>query len=291
MKKKISGFILALCLIVPVTFMLSACGEKQYVIEITTTTQIDHVQEIKFSSSSSKKTTYRNSEDTYIEVICDQGYAPDLVFTVGNLQISKYSDGFSDLYDMVENPDYDANWQPGKYEDDGVNRIDQYLQVYTGVLYSYAIPTKDLSGKQTVTYSGGTKAAKIRLTFSLNKGGEDIDPFDGDYEGLSFVIADHEGKQIQAFTALAFINFASDYGYLFIDYDEEVTITLRSARPMNGAPMHALYNVTYFVRFDAPEYDEPQLYCSWTYKFPVNYELALNLQWLQNIFPQEDAVQ
>ena len=288
MKKKILSFVLAICLIVPAICILSACGEKRYDIEIITDTEIEHIQEIKFSSSSTKKTTYRNSEDTFIEVICDQGSAPDLVFTVGDMQISEYSDYFVDLYDMVENPDYDPNWQPGN-EDDGVNRIDQYLQVYTGVLYLYTIPTKDLTGKQTVTYSGDTKAAKVRLTFSLNKGGDDVDPLDGDYEGLSFIITDHEGKQIKVFTAVSFINFADQYGYVFVDYDEEVTITLKSTRPMNGAPMHALYNVTYLVHFDAPDYSEPQLSCSWTYKFPVNYELPLVTQWLQNIFPQEEV--
>lgn len=286
MKNKILSLVLALALIVPAICMLSACSEKQYDIEITTTTEIDHVQKIKFSSSNTKKTTYRNSEDTYIEVICDQGHAPDLVFTVGNLQISKYNDDFVDLYDMVENPDYDPYWQPDKYEDDGVNRIDQYLQEYTGVLYSYTIPTKDLTGKQTVTYSGDTKPAKVRLTFSLNTGVDD-EYLIGDYDGLSFVITDHNGKQIRAFTAQSFINFANGYGYIFVDYNEEVTITLKSTRPMNGAPMHALYNVTYLVRFDAPEYDEPQLSCSWTYKFPVNYELPLVLQWIQNLFPQD----
>ena len=286
MKKKILGFLLAICIIVPAICMLSACGEKQYDIEITTNTSIEHVQEIKFSSSNTKKTTYRNSEDTYINVICDQGYAPNLVFTVGNLKISEYSDDFVDLYDMVENPDYDPNYQPGQEEDDEVNRIDQYLQVYTGVLYSYTVPTEDLEGKQTVTYSGYTKAAKVRLTFSLNKGVDD-EYLIGDYDGLSFVITDHKGKQIQAFTAQSFINFANEYGYIFVDYNEEITITLKSTRLMNGAPMHALYNVTYLVRFDAPEYSEPQSWCSWTYKFPVNYELPIVLQWLHNIFPEE----
>ena len=286
MKKKILSLVLAFSLIVPAICILSACGEKQYDIEITTNTSIEHVQEIKFSSSNTKKTTYRNSEDTYIDVICDQGYAPNLVFTVGNLKISKYGDDFVDLFDMVENPDYDPDWQLGKYEDDDVNRIDQYLQVYTGVLYSYTIPTKDLEGKQTVTYSGDTKPAKVRLTFSLNTGVDD-EYLIGDYNGLSFVITDHNGKPIQTFTAQSFINFANDYGYIFVDYDKEVTITLKSTRPMNGAPMHALYNVTYLERFEAPEYDEPQMYCSWTYKFPVNYELPLVLQWLHNIFLEE----
>ena len=288
MKKKILSFLLAFCLIVPAIYTMTACGEKLYDIEITTQTPIDHIQEIRFSSSSKKKTTYRNSEPTYIEVICDQGYAPNLEFSVGSLQISEYSDDFLDLYDMVENPNYDPNYQPGQ-EDDGVNRIDQYLQQYTGVLYVYTVPTADLTGKQTVTYRGGTKAAKIRLTFSLNTGVDD-EYLIGDYEGLSFVITDHIGKQIRAFTASDLINFATDYGYLFIDYDKEVTITLKSTRPMNGAPMHALYNVVYLVRFDEPEYSKPQLWCSWTYKLPVNYELPLVLQWLHNIFPLEEVV-
>ena len=267
MKKKILSLVLALSFIVPAICILSACGEKQYDIEITTNTQIEHIQKIKFSASSSKKTTYRNSEDTYIEVICDQGYAPDLEFSVYDFIINRYEDNFMEVYDYTSDP-----------------------ATVIGVRYIYTVPTKNLTGKQTVTYSGDTKTAKVRLSFSLDKGAEDVDPTVGDYTGLSFIITDHENKQIQAFTALAFINFANENGYLLVDYNEEVTITLKSTRPMNSAPLNVFSNNSHFVRYDVPDYSEEQLYCSWIYKSDVNFEISLILRWLQDVFPQEEVI-
>ena len=266
MKKKILSLLLAICLIVPAICLMSACGEKKYDIEITTSTQIDHIQEIKFSSSNTKKTTYRNSEDTYIEVICDQGYAPDLEFSVYDFIINRYEDNFMEVYDYTSDP-----------------------ATVIGVRYIYTVPTKNLTGKQTVKYSGDTKAAKIRLTFNLEREYEDIDPTIGNYTGLSFVITNHNNTPIKTFaTAIQFINFANEHGYLFVDYDEEVTITLNSSRPMNGTPMDVLSTISnHFVRFDAPDSSEEQLYCSWIYKCDVNFEISLILRWLQDVFPQE----
>lgn len=265
MKNKLLGIVLALCLIVPAICILSAC-ETLYDIEITTSTPIEHIQEIKFSSSNSKKATYRTEEDTYIEVICDQGYAPDLTFEVGNLQINKYGDYFGEIYDYSAVP-----------------------ETVSGVRYVYTVPTVNLTGKQTVTYRGGTKDAKVRLNFALDKGGDDVDPFDGDYTGLSFVITDHNDNQIQQFTAEAFINFANENKYVFVDYNEEVTITLKSTREMNNGSAALVFSDVYskFVRTDAPEYDQPQTYCSWTYKSDVNFELLLNVIYLKQVFPQE----
>ena len=264
MKKKILSFVLIFCLIVPAICMLAAC-EQLYDIEITTTTEIDHIQSIVFSSSSSKKTNYRNTEDTYIEVICDQGYAPDLVFEVGSLQISKYDDYFGEVYDYSAEP-----------------------ATVKGVRYSYTIPTKDLKGKQAVTYSGDTKTAKIRLSFTLDKGGDDVDPFDGDYTGLSFVIKNHNDAPILTFTAEQFINFANGNKYIFVDYNEKVTVTLKSTRELNNGSAGNVFSTinSHFDSFKAPEWDEPQVEFSWTYKSDVNFGISLNVEWLKQVFPQ-----
>lgn len=264
MKKKILSFLLALCFIVPATYMLSACGEKQYDIEITTNTQIDHIQEIKFSSSSTKKTTYRNTEDTFIEVICDQGYAPDLVFTVGNLQISQYKDDFGEVYNYSVEP-----------------------ATVSGVRYVYTVATKDLTGKQTVTYSGNTKDAKIRLTFTLDKGGDNVDPFGGDHEGLSFEFSGLAGNTIKTIRAGVLINYANENQYLMLDYDKPMTITLynTSGRPLNGSAGIVFYiDERYRVGDDETDWNA---YYKWTVKSDVNFEISLILRWLQDVFPQE----
>lgn len=284
MKKKILSFVLAFCLIVPAICMFSACGEKLYDIEITTNTSIDHIQEIKFASSSTKTTTYRNSEDTYIEVICDQGYAPDLVFTVGSLQISEYSDYFGDIFHEEENPDYDENYQPGIDEDDGVNRTDQYITVYTGVRYTYTIPTKDLTGKQAITYSGDTKPAKIRLTFNLDKGGDDVNFLDGDYEGLSFEFKGLADNQTRTFTALAFIEFANANHYLMLDYEKPAIITLKSNHDISNYSACRIFYVQ--DRYNCGEDWNVNSY-TWTVKSDINFELMLTLECLKEVILQE----
>lgn len=291
MKKKILSFLIAICLIVPAICMLSACGEKKYDIEITTNTQIEHIQEIKFSSSSTKKTTYRNSEPTYIEVICDQGYAPDLVFSVGDMQISDYSDYFVDLYYQIENPDYDPNYQPETADDpDYDKKTRPILTIYTGVLYSYTIPTKDLTGKKTVTYSGVTKTAKVRLEFVLSKEYEEEDPFDGDYEGLSFEFTGLPNNQKLTYSALDFISFANENKCMMIGYDEVFTITLKSTRNMNNGAASNIFNIwDHWAGVDAPGPEGEQLYYSWKVKSQTNFSLLLNLRWLKAVFPQEEV--
>ena len=265
MKKKILSFVLAFCLIVPAICMFSACGEKLYDIEITTNTSIDHIQEIKFASSSTKTTTYRNSEDTYIEVICDQGFAPDLEFSVSDMVINEYDDYFGEIYDYTADP-----------------------ATVTGVRYAYTVPTKDLTGKQTVTYRGSTKTAKIRLTFNLDKGGDEVNPFDRDYEGMSFEFKGLADSQTRIFTAKAFIEFANGNQYLMLDYNQPMTITFKSNRPVNLFVSMLFY---VYERYSGGD-DETDWngYYRWTVKSDINFDLLLNLGRLREAYPQEENV-
>ena len=262
MKKRFLSFLSAVCLLVPVICMLSACIEKQYDIEITTETQIEHIQEIKFSSTGTKKATYRNSEDIYIEVICDQGYAPDLEFSVRDMVANRYDDYFGEVYDYTA--------EPAKV---------------TGVRYTYTIPTEDLTGKQTVTYKGGTKTAKIRLTFNLDKDGDDVDPFDRDYEGMSFEFKGLAGNQTRTFSAKEFIEFANGQQYLMLDYNQPMTITFKSDRPVNLYVSMLFYvSDTYTGGEDETDWNG---YYKWTVKSDINFDLLLNLGRLKEAYPQE----
>lgn len=281
MKKRILGFLLAVCLIVPAISILSACSEKQYDIEITTNTQIAHIQEIRFSSSSTNKTTYRNSEPTYLEVICDQGYAPNLVFSVGDLIINEYSDYFYDMYYQTDNPDYDPDFEiVDAYDPDNDKKIRPFLTIYTGVLYTYTIPTKDLTGKQTVTYNGGTKAASVRLNFNLDKGGDDVDPFDGDYEGLSFEFKGLAGNKTRTFTAEEFIAFTNKNGYLMLDYNKPATITLKSDSNISNYASGRVFYI--YEKYNFGEASDENSY-TWTVKSDINFDLTLTLERLKEV--------
>ena len=267
MKKKFISFIITFCFIISAICALSACAsEKLYEMEITTTTQIDHIKEIRFSSTSKNKTTYRNSENSSIEVICKQGYAPDLVFTIGEMQISKYEESFVDIIDDSVDP------------------------TIITVLYIYVIPTKDLSGKQTVTYSGSTKDADVILELSLSdEGQEDYSGYD--WDGLKFKFEGLADNKTQEFTVLGLVNFTKANQRLLLDYNKPMTITLLNTSSRTMLYHSGILNIydKYLVEITQSDDTDSQQFISWTIKSDVNFSISLVLKELQVFHQEEDA--
>lgn len=154
------------------------------------------------------------------------------------------------------------------------------------VLYSYVIPTQNLSGKQTVTYSGATKEADVIAMFNISDDG--IMDYSGyDWNGLKFELTGLADGKTKEFTVLEFVYFAKSQGYLFLDYNEPMTITLKneSDRPMNANSNILDISDVNLVGLNQSDDAENQTFYSWTVKSDRRFNIMIVLRFMQ-VFPQ-----